>query len=373
MNRKLFLLTIIFVLGSSLTGCKSANNPNDSDESELSNQTSSTLILPNFLVEIEGQAEIRRAGWNKYLPANFGTTLNPGDLIRIAEGGQATVFCGDENSWEQGSKELVGDGQEHGVPCESGRPPRPWPDVVALRGKNDFLRPYIEQPRNTALLNDKPNLILNLPDKSENNPVIISILSDDGKERPSFESSDTILSWPEEWDPLEIGGSYVIVIGDGPIDTGATTGQVFWLLDTQNEGFLNNQELKLRQTGLSDTAQNLLVAELYQEYDLFSEAIELLKPLTISKSSPIVWLYMGRIYMETGLPEQAYSSYQEALSLAEKMGDLQSLAETHIGLALVSQMNNDLSSHTAHIEEARRICEEIGDIKILQEIEKLSQ
>src|SRR3990172_9852438 len=122
----------IILLSGLLAACGAAapaTQPVAGDDPET---TAVSQVLPNLLLESDGVVELRRTGWTGFVPAEFGAVLRPGDLVRIAQGGQAAVFCGDEATWEKAPSTLVGDGQEHGVPCESGRPPRPWPDAAAL-------------------------------------------------------------------------------------------------------------------------------------------------------------------------------------------------------------------------------------------------
>ena len=42
-------------------------------------------VLPNLLVESEGEVWLRRVGWSEFLPAGFGIAVQPGDLLRIMQ------------------------------------------------------------------------------------------------------------------------------------------------------------------------------------------------------------------------------------------------------------------------------------------------
>jgi len=124
----------LLVLCSLLAACGRVRQAAIPKEAVGKETSVASHALPDLLLELGAEDDLRRAGWAGYEPAGFGTVLRPGDLVRVADGGQADVFCGDEASWAQGSQRLAGDGQEHGIPCEFGRTPRPWPDVAALRG-----------------------------------------------------------------------------------------------------------------------------------------------------------------------------------------------------------------------------------------------
>ena len=364
---------VILVMSGFLAACGAGRQATAPIETESREPSAVTQALPNLLLESNGVVGLRRAGWTSFLPADFGAVLRPGDLVRVAQGGQAAVFCGDEATWENGPSTLVGDGQEHGVPCESGRPPRPWPDVAALRGVVEAETGYVVQPRNTALLSDRPNLFSQSSRTDGDTLSIVSVLSDDGQERPPIESSKGSLAWPESWPPLEPGATYVLLIGDEPVDASTTVGRGFWLLETSKAEELRARETSLRQSDLSESAQRMLVAELYRSYGLYAEASDLLRPLTKEVPSPAIWLNLGRIYLETGLPAEASDSFVEALALGERLGDLPSAGEAHLGLALAAQLRDDASAFDAHLEQARTIFGQVGDEPMMQEIERLTQ
>ncbi len=366
-------LLVFFILACVVTACSAkveTPTPSDADSEPSSAEA---LVLPNVLVEVDGSVALRRIGWSDFLPADFGTFLRPGDMLRVAQSGQAMVFCGDELSWDEGPKELLGDGQEHGVPCETGRPPRPWPDVAALRGVEDTKASYVIRPRNTALLNDRPFLVLHSGNDGGETLRVISILSDDSQEREPIESADESIPWPESWPAIKPGGTYVLLIGDESADPGETLGRGFWLIDAAQTEAVRSRAAKLKELGLSDAGLDLLLAELYRSYGLNAEAIQLLEPLTGIVPSPNIWLSLGRIYMETGLPQEAFLAYTEALELAELSGDLLSAGEAHIGLALVARLQDDDAGFNTHVEAARELLEQVGSTELLQELERMTQ
>ena len=120
MKRYAMRILLLLALILSLTACGS-----DGGDVPGEVRTATEQILPNLLLDVDGTVEIRRTGWSEFLPAAFGAILRQGDLVRLPEGGTAFVFCGDETAWETGPNEIPADGEAHGVPCESARPPRP--------------------------------------------------------------------------------------------------------------------------------------------------------------------------------------------------------------------------------------------------------
>jgi len=371
--KKSFRFTLLLVSVVFLTACGGGDSSPDPSGNEASDDANLTASLSNYLIDVVGEIEVRRIGWKTFVPASFGTLLKPGDLIRVSDGSIAAVFCGEESMWDQGPAALSGGGEEYGVPCQTGRPPRPWPDVAALRAETDSASAYVVQPRNTALLDTMPRLAWHSSASAGEVISIVSILSDDGQERSSIEATAGNLDWPDGWAPLEPGSTYVLLIGDQEIGQEATVGKGFWLLDPSEAETVQDKEARLRNGLMSDAAQDLLVAELYQSHGLNAEAIGLLTALAERNSGSAVWLMLGRLYLESGLPSEAEGAFNEALSLSSSTGELTSAAEAHIGLALMAQMKGDTSSFDAHLEGARTIIDQVGDAQMMQEIEQLTQ
>lgn len=359
-------ILLLLVLSISLTACGS-----DGGDASGEVRTSSEQILPNLLLEVDGTVEIRRTGWSEFLPAAFGAILRQGDLVRLPEGGSAFVFCGDEAAWEAGPNSIPADGEAHGVPCESARPPRPWPDVAALRGAADETDTYVVRPRGTALLDDRPTLVWESAGDGGDTLSLVSVLSDDGESRAPVQVSTGALDWPESWPPLVPGATYVLLIGEETADPDTTLGRGFWLLDEAQAGELRTREDVLRAHGYSGEAQRLVVAELYYSYGLYAEAIEELEPLAVETSAPPVWLKLGQLYLETGLPLEAQEAFMQALVRAQALGDLTSVGEAYLGLALAADLEDNPADFAGNLEEARALFNQVGDSTLLAEVERL--
>ena len=336
-------------------------------------QTEGDAVLPNIVVQVEGQVLLRRVGWEDFLPAGFGTVVGPGDMLQVPDGAQAAVFCGDEGLWDEGPQALPGDGEEHGVPCQAGRPPRPWPDVAALRGEDDSGQAYVIRPRGSALLSATPALRWNEPSAEESYEIsLIAILSDDGLERPPLEGSGGEMAWPSDWPPLEKGATYVLLVGeDSTADADSYTGSGFWLLPEEKAQQVQALEARLRERPLSQTAQDLLVAELYLNHNLRADAMQLLEGVLRESPSAVAWIAAGGIYLELGLGNEAQQAYENALLMAEKDGQLQSVAQAHVGLGLAEQLREQGDLAQEQFNLAKALFEEIGDQQGAQTVEAL--
>ena len=136
-------------------------------------------------------------------------------------------------------------------------------------------------------------------------------------------------------------------------------------------GQVKSMETRLRASPLTQEAKNLLVAELYESYGLHAEALELLSSLLKDYPSPAVWLMTGSVHLESGLPEQAIQAYNEALVLAESIGDISSAGEAHLGLALAQKALGDEDLAAASMQNGERLLKEVGAIQRLREVEAI--
>lgn len=371
MKKWALFFALIFALILSFTACQPAKSPVPELETEEVRQSQGTS-LPNLLVEVQGDVWLRRAGWGEFVPAGFGIAVFPGDLLRVDVGSVASLFCGDEASWGGGPETLGGDGMEHGIPCQAGRPPRPWTDVAALRAEGDGSLPYIVQPRNTALLNDRPQIHWHEIDTEAT--YIITIIAEDGEERPSFEATGGASDWPSDWPPLEVDATYLLRVstkGKSHQEESTPAGQGFWLLDTNESEEVQEQEERLRAQSLPATAIDLVVAELYLNHGMRSEAIGLLERVVQRDGTPAVYLSLSRVYLEVGVALEAKAFFDQALIAAQASGELEAEAEALVGLGLSIRLLGDDSDALQHFERAKELYEKIGAKESIEEINQL--
>ena len=123
MRRTALSSLILIALSLSAVACGQAAAPAPPDasqpraDSEITasrQDAGSPPMLPNVLVKAEGDVWLRRSGWSDFLPVGFGAPVSPGDMLRVGEGSEAIVFCGDESTWSDGPASMKADGLEHG-------------------------------------------------------------------------------------------------------------------------------------------------------------------------------------------------------------------------------------------------------------------
>jgi len=371
--RKTALIGFFLLLTCLLAACGAASTPASEATATTPAETEGPPVLPNLLVEAEGDVWLRRVGWSEFLPAGFGIAVQPGDLIRIPEGSVVSVFCGDETLWDAGPKTLPDDGLEHTAPCQTGRPPRPWSDVAALRGEQSSGIPYVVRPRSTALLSNRPQLQWHrLPGVDS---YTVSLISDDGRDRPPIEANGDQVEWPADWPPMEARATYVLVVeGDGALsDQGNEqhAGLGFWLLSDADAELVSALESRLRAQPVSPTATALLVTELYLDHELRAEASQLLEDMATSSGAASVWLALGQTHLETGLASESKSALGEAVAAAQATGQQDVEAAARVGMALAARLQDDAATADAHLRAARLLYEQIGDRDGLEQVDQL--
>ena len=114
----------------------------------------------NFISSLRGTVQLKRARWlglASYRPAQVGDLLGFEDWLRLGRGATAKVLCHNLTEWDvpSGTDSLVANG------CPTTGKSilrRPGSTRLTPRTANDPTLPYILNPRNTSLLNDKPTL-----------------------------------------------------------------------------------------------------------------------------------------------------------------------------------------------------------------------
>ncbi len=363
MLRKIAFLFFLWTAAACIAACGRTSIAAQTPSGATTLKPASQSLLPNLLVEAEGGVVLRRIGWSGFLPVGFGTAVKPGDMLRVGAGGKATVFCGDEVLWEESPKSLPSDGIEHGVPCQSGRTPRPWPDVFALRGETDNQLPYIIYPRNSALLNERPRLRWHILKGAGS--YTVSLTSDDGESRAAILTSGSSLDWPAEWPPLKPVASYVLIVEGGnrrsDEDNRNHAGLGFWLLSAGEAATVRDQEARIRSRPVDPAAADLLIAELYLEHGLRAEAVSLLEKQSTANGASAIWFELGQAFLESGLGLEARDAMERAATGSHTSRDSDLEAGSLVGLGLAARLLNEETSAQGYFESALALYRQIGD------------
>ncbi|NEQ81723.1 MAG: tetratricopeptide repeat protein [Moorea sp. SIO2I5] len=327
----------------------------------------------NFISEIQGDVRLKRSEWNDYQKADFGNdyqkadfgdVLNPSDQLELSPGASATVMCDNSRVWvvPAGKVSLVSDGCGPGQPRETRQNSR-----HRTRDSNQTI-PYIISPRNTALLNDRPVLRWNAVEGATSYRVKVR-----GRDLDwNTETSDTEIEYSGS--SLQPDSYYLVIV---ETDTGKSSkGEqgadlTFTLLDAQNAESVETEVSKLKQQPLTEEAEVLGLAYLYQHYDLKAEAIALLEGLLKGGSQKAaVYQLLGDLYQQVGLSQQAKRRYLQALELVKGTENLERQAQAQFGLG---QVECSLRKQTQAIEwltQAQTNYQKLGDRSKVKQVKQ---
>jgi hypothetical protein len=329
-------------------------------------------ILPNLIVLEDGEIQVRRHGSNRPVRVGLGAEVNIGDILRVIEG-KAWVICGNETGLEQ-SFYTVQPGNDYGVPCSSGRSPRPLPGVTALRGDAipDGSIPYILNPRSGKIRDPRPILRWqSLPDEVE---YTVEIQGTDGLERPPVLAKGGEIPYPDVWPALQAGGAdyRVLVHAAGNLKDEIEAGSLgFSLLSESDEQQLTQRSEQILQRSLSEPVQSLLLAHLYLNYGLRNEAVDLLLSIPGGERIAAVQGLLGETYLYMRLLKEAERAYQLALEGTEQEDLLEDQAAAFLGLGYASCGMAETGAAQAHFEAAKNLYQQLEQVEKLAVVSRL--
>jgi hypothetical protein len=363
-----FMLILLAILA---LGCAPAAAPSVLPITPVS-ELPHTQILPNLVVLEEGEIEVRRHGSNRPVRVGLGAEVRIGDILRVIEG-EAWVICGNETGLEQGFY-TVQPGNDYGVPCSSGRAPRPLPGVTALRGDanpEDSI-PYFLSPRSGKIRDPRPVLRWQpLPDEVE---YTVEIQGTDGLKRPPVLAQGSEIPYPDVWPALQAGGAdyRVLVQAAGNLKDEIEGGSLgFSLLSESDEQQLNTRSEQIRQRSLSEPVQSLLLAHLYLNYGLRNEVVDLLLSIPGGEQIAAVQGLLGETYLHMRLFKEAERAYQLALAGTKQEGLLEDQAAAFLGLGYASCGLAETGAAHAHFEAAKDLYQQLEQVDQLKVVSRL--
>lgn len=333
-------------------------------------EPAATPQLPNLLIALDAQVMVRRQGATQFLPTTLGATVEPGDTL-LLNAGEAGIFCGAESEWARSPLSLPL-GENAGVSCSFGRPPRPEPNLSGVRGSdNDHSNAnelVVLSPRSGFLLNERPDIIWQ--ELSDTTNYTITLRSNEGIDRPSVMATGGQISYPASWPPLEAeGAEYRLIIATETI-TSDTKMPGFSLLE--NADAVQRQAAQLRERPVPAPALAVMLAELYLGYKLRSEAVALLTALPDDDELVAVQNLLGEAYLNMGLIPQGQAAYNRMAELAEAEGFIESQAQAAIGLGWIACAMRDFDATTEFWSQAAALYVQHGLVPQAGEVQKLS-
>lgn len=315
-----------------------------------------------LVVDVSGDAALKRQGWQDYAPIAFGAAVHRGDLIRLAGASRAVVACADLNL-----AELSGGVKR--FPCSAeARTPIVFEGALVSptrgdQGLADY--PLVLAPRKTRLLNDRP--LLQWAPVAGATAYTVTI---QGASWQTIVSGATELLYPADAPALEPGKSYRLVIEAGGRSSSEETGPDlgFTILPASEAQQIRADESRARGLPLSDAAARLLVANLYAAHQLYSEALQTLGAPAIPETPALARLE-GDLSLSVGLIRSAEAAYLQALEKSTSAGDLEGQALAGRALGQVYRLIGNAEEANLYYQRARSLYDQLGDKQAVVEID----
>lgn len=141
---------------------------------------------------------------------------------------------------------------------------------------------------------------------------------------------DTEIPYPANQSPLTPGINYELMVeADGKVGK-----SMFRLMTPSQAELVMAKVQEIRQQNLNEDEMALQLAEVYENYDLMTLAIQTLTE-AIDKNIQNLEVYhsLGNLYNQLELPNLAERIYQESLDLAKSRQDIAGIARAQIGLS----------------------------------------
>lgn len=315
----------------------------------------------NVLLEVRGDVRLRRTTWNGYYPVSLGTILHRGDMLQLGGDAIATVLCDDLTLW------AVPGGGPQGV--NNGCPLPEAPDIVRdgislapVRSPSSDI-PYVISPRRTNIMNGAPLLRWKaLADTAE-----YTVTVDQG--RPQWTVQGDAFQYPGN--PRLVPGEIYkvhVVTSDGRTSTeGQDLG--FRLLTGDELDDVMGLVSRAEALSLPDEAEALALAYVYMSrsyagWHLTADAIDRVEWLQQQGvESPAVAQFLGDLYLEIGLGNEARQAYETAARLAAAGDDTGAQAVALFALGKLLSVGNceERVASVGVLEQAAAGYEELGD------------
>jgi len=322
----------------------------------------------NVLLELRGDVRLRRPTWNDYYPVSLGAILHRGDMLQLAGDAVATVLCDDLALW------TVPGGGPQGV--NNGCPAPEAPDIVRqgfelapVRSPSSDI-PYVLSPRRTNILTDKPLLRWQAVGGTIDYTIKIDF---SGREWTVRGNEFQYLGNP----PLVPGEIYKfhVATSDGrSSDEGPDLG--FRLLTESERDEVMALVSRVEVLSLADETEALALAYVYMSrtyagWHLTADAISQVEwLLQQGAESPALAQFLGDMYVEIGLVNEARQAYETALQAAERTGDVavQAAALFELGKLLSNGNCQERLAAVDRLEGAAVNYERMGDSEITTEV-----
>ena len=217
-------------------------------------------------------------------------------------------------------------------------------------------------PRNTKLLSPHPVLRW----KPVEGAAIYRVIVRGGGLSWSSQVKGTQLVYPETAPKLVPGTDYKLIVETSDrssYEPGRGLG--FSILDPKDRRIVEKEEGQIRGLGLPEGPTQFLIAHLYATNGLNAEAIQRLEGVSTTFKVAAVTRLLGGLYLEVGLTRQAEASYLRSLDLSKEEKDEEGQMLAHLALARIyDEALGNSKSATQHLDEALALANKVGDEQV---------
>lgn len=325
--------------------------------------------MPHLLLDSTGTVKLKRVdeGWSTFQPIENHTPLLPNDLLEVE--GQAVVLCAGTQQviLETGPNDILCrrqparfqyNGAEYNVPQRPG-------DV-----------PYVLYPRRTLLLDERPALIWH--DTGADTYQLTLLAQQTGESWRETATATTEISYPAQWPPLQPGVSYLLLVTDETEAEDQTPGIGFALADeAQLQEMEQDTQTIAALPDLDETERTFILAAYYAthkpdpgaEWQPVGEAWRNFEALAQTHNTPALHLWRGYTLMEMLLPLEAEAAFKAAIAAAEPVDDLETQARAYTVLGQLNceetyfnqaeALYTSLDAQTELVQKSKEGCSEL--------------
>ncbi len=327
------------------------------------------------VIEAKGQVRVKSPSGSNYRPLATGGVVRQGDIVYPAEAAKVTVLCEGSRIWQ------VPPGVPSGV--NSGCPvailARTRRVMTVNLGGQDKNIPYVISPRYSYLRDRTPRFRWNSVPGAKR--YTVRLLQKNLGELWQAEVQGTEVTYPDSAPTLQDGVGYLLTVetvgGKSSLtDGGWNLG--FKLLDDQEIAKVDREVAALEAAAdLSAAAKAIALAEIYRDYYLVAEAIDILQSLINSgnlndpNQRALVYGHLGELQAEMGLNAQAEQNLLQAVALFRQTENQQGLADAQAGLVPVQWLLGKTAESEQMAQQAKTAYQGLEDEEGLNILEKV--
>jgi hypothetical protein len=314
----------------------------------------------NYISNLKGKVEVKRANRSTYQKAQFGTLLQPKDRLRLDKWATATVLCSNLSLWKvPAGKETV---IEQGCTTGPDVIRRPNSRTTRPRSGEDPTIPYLISPRSTAVLERQLRLRWHNIGAASYRVRVWGDQVD-----WSIETDQAEAVFPGESQSIRSGGYYQVEI---TANTGASSKANpvgFTFLGDEGVKQVQQRVGDITQLALNRESEVLALAYLYQSDDLKAAAIQQLETVVqAGVRTAAVYQLLGELYQASELLQLAKINYVKAFELAKTANSLEQQAELQQHLGEVNEALAQLSNALYWFRSAQSSYRQLGDAEQVQ-------